>query len=438
MTHGNPDYVNAEMFNVSKTTAGDEFKHVRGVIKQCIPEVQLPAGDEVDALCRLFPGQHMVFGALDITESERARVSTDELKWHSGKLGAASMMTILIVDGRGRPLAWETGIKGHNNDVGAFKKSQIYTWLQQLNRDRLRMQKEPVYLLGDGGFPNCQWVRIPRRLCNITTCKEREEVREHGAARVIVENTYSSLKRFSTTDYTRRTPDTQEEMLDAATRLTTQKLIKFPLRKSPAARTLAEQKAYMYNKNKKQEIRFEKKVKSQTAKLDAMCVSKKRQREEEEKRIAKLDKVQQLFMQHYPVLNGEAPQGWKEQLATDKRRPCLTNFIVNDYINALVPIPSAQAISDHVLGALRRVYERVQLLHLDACNEQELGHKINAYLHEILVSDQARAEQEQLRFTWSTIQHQIGMFNRGLLLACLILHSSSMSYLRAITFASLP
>ncbi len=59
-------------------------------------------------------------------------------------------------------------------------------------------------------------------------------------------------------------------MLDVAIYLTTQKLIKFPLHKSSTTYILAKQKAYMYNKNKKQEIQFEKKVKSQTAKLDAM------------------------------------------------------------------------------------------------------------------------------------------------------------------------
>lgn len=58
--------------------------------------MQLPQAEEINELCHLFPKHNMIFAALDITKSQQACVLEDELEWHLGKLGAASMMTIFL------------------------------------------------------------------------------------------------------------------------------------------------------------------------------------------------------------------------------------------------------------------------------------------------------------------------------------------------------
>jgi hypothetical protein len=415
ITHGCPDLVSGEMFNVSQTTAYDECKHARKVIQQHVPIVQLPSMEEIDDLCRLFPGQHMVFAALDITESERARVLEDELEWHSGKLGAASMMTILLIDGRGRPLAWETGIRGHNNDCGAYQESKTYEWVRQLNRARQQQGKEPVWVLGDGGFPGCQWVRIPTRLANIKTREEREEVRQHSRARVIVENGYAPFKRLRSTDYTRRSPATQEEIINTATLLVTQRLVESPLRKPQSARTPQEQKNYEYNLHKKQQIRFERKVSSQTKKLKEKQEARQKERRTEEIRMAKLDEIEALFEQDLPVLQSAPAAGWQDRLISRKSaRPWLSNFEVSDYLSALVPIP-CQANDDHQLAGLRRTYETVRRLNLDKINYEQLQQGIEAYLRQVVMALGEQEEQAQLRSCWQRLCTQMAATHEALL-----------------------
>lgn len=154
------------MFGVGASTAHEITLHVDGLVKKHLPIQKLPSTEDVWRLRNTtFSAYPTVFAAMDITESPRARFLCEEKSWHSGKEGCSTMMTIGIFAENGTVLGWETGIEGHNNDLGAWKQSKLCKWLVEVNKElRTTVHDKAeiiVQLLADGGFPGDEFVIIP-------------------------------------------------------------------------------------------------------------------------------------------------------------------------------------------------------------------------------------------------------------------------------------
>jgi hypothetical protein len=156
---------------------------------------KLPSTEEVKRLRdTTFPEYPTVFGALDITESPRARVLREERVWYSGKQGTSTMMTITIFSEHGRLLGWETGFPGHNNDIGVWQQSELRKWLEEVNKELSPPGQVTDQLLADGGFPGDEFTVIPLRKADIETEEERQKVKEQAKLRVIAENGFGEFK----------------------------------------------------------------------------------------------------------------------------------------------------------------------------------------------------------------------------------------------------
>jgi hypothetical protein len=239
------------MFQVSATAATEMVNHIDSLVKALLPKRRLPTAEEVYRLKETtFLDYPTVFAALDITESPRTRVLREERKWYSGKQGCSTMLTIALFSENGKVLGWETGIEGHNNDIGAWQKSKLREWLVQVNEE-LSPNKVTVQVLADGGFPGDELVLIPLRRADIETTEEREKVKRHAKKRAIVENGIGAGKetwRIMKVE-TRKSVETQEKLLDTCGTLLKEKLAVQPLRKEPCQRSASEQKNVEYKRN---------------------------------------------------------------------------------------------------------------------------------------------------------------------------------------------
>ncbi|KAJ6238511.1 thap domain protein [Anaeramoeba flamelloides] len=174
-------------FNVSTATALRISKKVTFLLNDQLGEcISWPNNEERKIILQDWTkqGWSNIIGAIDCTEHSRFRDLENEKLFHSGKQKKSTIMSLAVCDTQGLLFYFKTGILGHNNDQGAFNKSEIKNLLGKDEK-----------LLGDGGFSVCHFI-VPfgKKTKNFNEEKRLFNI-FHSQSRVIIENVFAHLKK---------------------------------------------------------------------------------------------------------------------------------------------------------------------------------------------------------------------------------------------------
>lgn len=219
----------ALLFRVSPSTCLKLFNAVAEAIPRFWGAEPMPVTtDRVNELIGSFDGELTnVVGIIDATEHPRERWMKEEESMHSGKTRQSTMMSQVIVDGKGRLVSIQTGFPGHMNDINVWKESAAFKWMQDL-----RQMNHNLRLLGDKGYRGQEEILVP---FSKKQTKENEELSIFNAIlykwRSVVENLNARLKNFRICrDLFIGSPKSQLRVLQAICLIVARLIVPSPLR----------------------------------------------------------------------------------------------------------------------------------------------------------------------------------------------------------------